>query len=302
MKFIYVIIILIIITLFTGTMKSLNLFSNNKKKIWIYNPILKNSNKWKGIYSRRSIQDTIGLVKLCVNSAKFNLEKKYEIKIFNQDDLEDIIPESLIKLTQCKTKEMTETYIKYAILYKYGGVWVPNSTIVLNPLNLNTKEYEAGRLLLFGLNRENYQTEPGYNDIITASKKNTDIIRNILNILEESVQTFNYDNVFNRYINSYINTRPSDLHFDPLVLQYDMGGNSIEKRDMTTTFNNRLVDYDNYVFYYIPTNDFERYPSYTFMLKLSPQDILETNTFIGELFKYSVKKENLLVYSAILNR
>ena len=73
------------------------------------------------------------------------------------------------------------------------------------------------RLLLFGLNRENYQTEPGYNDIITASKKKTEYNKKYFKYIGRKCTIhFNYDNVFNRYINSYINTRPSDLHFDLL--------------------------------------------------------------------------------------
>ena len=133
MKINYVIIILVIIVLFAGTVKSFNFFSKNKKTIWIYNPILKNSNKWKGVYSRRSVQDTIGLVKLCINSAQFNLGKDYNIKLFNQDDLDTLIPESMDLLDLCKTRKVKDICIKYSILYKYGGVWLPNSTIILNP-------------------------------------------------------------------------------------------------------------------------------------------------------------------------
>ena len=302
MKMNHIIIIFIIIAISLATMKYFNFFSDKKITVWIYNPIIKNSNKWKGVYSRRSIQDTIGLVKLCIHSAKFNLGKNYDIKVFNQDDLEDIIPESLYKLDQCNTKEIMETYMKYSILYKYGGIWIPNSTITLNPLSLNMDEYEQGRLLLFGLNHENYQTEPRYNDLIVATDKETTIVNNILHLLDKSLITFNYDNIFNNYVNTYINERPGDLYFSHLILQYDMVDESIEKRDMTTTFNNRLINYDNYSFYYIPTHDFEKYPAYTFMLKLSPQEILTSNTFIGELFKYSVKKEKKLVYSAVLNQ
>ena len=298
----YIVIVLIIIIILVVMKNPLKDFFSKKIIVWIYNPILTNSYKWKSFYSRRSVQDITGLVKLCINSAKFNLGKDYDIRIFNQDDLDTLIPESLDSLYKCKTKEIVNKYIKYAILYKYGGIWLPNSTIVLNPLILNMEEYKKDRLLLFGLNHENYQSLPGYSDNIIACSENSNIVRNILDILDESLNNFNYDNIFNKYINSYINTRPGDLYFSSLVLQYDMSDDSIEKRDMISSFNNRLVDYDNFVFYYIPTDDFERYPAYTFMLKLSPYDILTSNTFISDLFKYSVKKEHVLVYSAILNQ
>lgn len=298
----YIIIVLIIILLIVVMKNPLKKFFSEKVIVWIYNPILTNSNKWKSFYSRRSVQDTTGLVKLCINSAKFNLGKDYDIRIFNQDDLDTLIPESLESLYKCKTKKMVDKYIKYAIIHKYGGIWLPNSTIVLNSLVLNIKEYKMDRLLLFGLNHENYQSGPGYSDNIIASRKNSDIVRNILSILDKSLNSFNYDNMFNRNVNSYINSRPGDLYFSPKVLQYDMSDDSIEKRDIVSSFNNRLIDYENFSFYYIPADEFEKYPAFTFMLKLTPHDILTSNTFISDLLKYSVKNENVLVYSAILNQ
>ena len=303
MEFNYILLIIILILVFIIMKKPIiSFFSNKKIPLWIYNPILVNSNKWKTSYSRRSVQDTTGLVKLCIRSARFNLGEKYDIKIFNQDDLDTLIPECLPVLRKCKTTKVVEEYIKYSILYKYGGIWLPNSTIVLNPLRLNMGEYNSGKLLLFGINHEDYQEAPTYSDLIVASTVNTQIVRNILDILDESLKGFNYDNNFNNYINNYINSRPGDLYVSLLVLQYDMEEESIEKRDIVTSFNNRLIEYDDYVFYYIPISEFQRYTAYTFMLRMSPNDILTSNTFIGELFKYSVKRNELLVYSAILNK
>ena len=77
MKTNYIVIIVLIVIVVAATMKYLNFFSREKMTVWIYSPIHKNSNKWKSVYSRRSVQDTIGLVKLCINSAKFNLGKNH---------------------------------------------------------------------------------------------------------------------------------------------------------------------------------------------------------------------------------
>ena len=59
MKFIYVIIILIIIALFTGTMKSFNFFQTMKKKMYGYiTPYLTNSNKWKSYILKDEVYKT----------------------------------------------------------------------------------------------------------------------------------------------------------------------------------------------------------------------------------------------------
>ena len=103
--------------------------------IWIYNDETTSSRHWKNFYSRRYKQPTSSLINLCIKSVIRHSCHNYKINIFSQNDIVNIIPEYVSAINNCTSEYMKYNLIKYAVLYKYGGVWIPKDTLMFKSLS-----------------------------------------------------------------------------------------------------------------------------------------------------------------------
>ena len=67
--------------------------SNKENILWIFNPIEISDREWFNFGSRRHLQQIIPIIEICNDSVKFHLSKKFNIRIFNDTQLDTLIPE-----------------------------------------------------------------------------------------------------------------------------------------------------------------------------------------------------------------
>ena len=88
---------------------------------------------------------------------------------------------------------MFNNMIKYSIIYKYGGIWLPCSTVVVDKFYIDEDPYIDGKLIFFTeKKREHNRYFNRFDFSAIASIKETTQVKYLLDKLKENITTFNY--------------------------------------------------------------------------------------------------------------
>lgn len=265
----------------------------DKPKIWIFNEVEKSARFWKDFYSRRSFQETSGIIDLCLQSIYKHNSDRFDIMIFNQCDLEKLLPEYFKHpnyFKQIKNDYVYYNLIKYAILYKYGGYWIPADTIMMSSLMDTRIYFNRGYILTFGSNNTNFIDCKGFNDSYLAALPENKIIGDMLKFITDHISSFqnaiNFKESINRYFNAIICSHKKHYHYDMLI----------EKSS-----DNKYITIDWYFkTYYNSLNDkvegmlplylgkINRHSKYNYLNRMSPEQILNSDMLIGNLLRKSL--------------
>ena len=107
--------------------------NKNKQVIWIFDVYEVSSSHWQSFYSRKTRQPMSSIVSLCINTIKNNSSNHF-IRVFNQNHIKKLLPEYEKYIRNCNSFYLAYNFIKFAMLYKYGGIWIPSDTIMLKEL------------------------------------------------------------------------------------------------------------------------------------------------------------------------
>lgn len=269
--------------------------------VWIYNKIDYSDRKWLHFGSRLSIQDTNILTQLCIDTAKFHLSNNFKIVVFNENDLNNMLPEYITYLKKCKNRYLFDNLVKYCILFKFGGLWINNDTIILTKLDIPYSERNT--VNIFSENNQKYINNHGYDDsILLVNSKNLfvkDMIQFIIERLNKFQNTENFNNIVNRYFNSKLNHNNST--YIPLTLQKNVSGQFLDISDLTKTFYNNVINYHQKVFFKLNIDNIAKDIHYNHLLQLDKNTIFNSKMFLTTIINYSFKKNKYLINYSILN-
>tara|TARA_B100000902_G_C27276163_1_gene898983 strand:- start:1280 stop:1840 length:561 start_codon:yes stop_codon:yes gene_type:complete len=185
---------------------------------------------------------------------------------------------------------MKYNFIKYAILYKYGGIWIPKDTIMLRPLSYSIN-FDCKYITTFGSNNNNYVDNKGVSDNIIAVPKNHILVKNMLAYLLTNSLTFQNALVFKQSINKYLNKLLSTYnyhnHANTSIIQ-KCNGMHFNLGDLFTTNIIKFRNGNEGVTINININEINNLREYNYLLRMSEKQILTSNLFIGVLLKKSL--------------
>lgn len=271
-----------------------------KINIWIYNPDELSSKKWDNFYSRKKFNKSSPLINLCINSVIKHQNSEYNIRVFNQSSIKCLIPEFKQYLDKSKNSYSFNNLLKYAILYKYGGIWIPKDTLMLNKLNIDENSYYSGKVLSFSINNTDKIDNIGISDSILAAKRNNPLIKNIIKFIIFNLYRFQNAYKFKNGVNKHFNNlikKGDFVRFYPYTLQKDLRNKFIDTPSLMGIFNNNIGNYKNKVFVQIDTESIKILPKYSYILRMSENQIRNSNLFISTLIKYSDKDIDTIVHS-----
>ena len=105
-----------------------------KPYLWVWCPTEYNSKKWSSFHGRSNTTYTPDYIKMCIETVRHHCSDSFTVVLLNEDNIVNYIPKAVhaeMKGTdKCYKYDMTVT----TILDKYGGVWLPASTIVFKDL------------------------------------------------------------------------------------------------------------------------------------------------------------------------
>lgn len=251
---------------------------HNKKTVWIYNNY---------ITQRQDYTSTPPIIDLCIETVTRHLDPTYNILVFTQADIQRIVPEYVTYIESCKSPYIRDNLLKYAIIYKYGGVWLNCSTIVVNNFDLDESAYLQGKLIFFCERAKQYNDKFNSFDFTNiASIKNSEQIKVILDNLLRVSNTLNHDYSFNNLIESNL-TEDANIHYMPI------SNNTIINR--IPLDNKQLFGYSNTITLDKPVKflclDFKTLvlePAYNSILTMTRHEILSSNLLFKKLIKYGL--------------
>jgi hypothetical protein len=261
-----------------------------QKNIWVFNKNEISSRFWKNFKSRRISQKKSGIEYLCLESIKKNLSSSFKINIINLDNLNKFIPEKIEFLNKCKDFKTFINLVKYYILYKFGGLWIPLDTIILRNINFNPTN--NNKLIVFKENNPNITNNKGFSDDIIYCLKNNNIVQEMIKIIENQLKTFQNEINFNNYINKYFNEiifKENNFLYKNLSVQKLSNGNYISVGDLFSINNLYIENLENKVFFSVEIDKINKYTEYNFLERLSKRQILRSNLYLAFILKYALK-------------
>jgi len=108
--------------------------TDDRPNLWIWNPTEYNSTKWSSFYSRSNNTYVPDYIKMCIETVKRHCSAHFNIHILNQTNIKKYLPNCVLKDLSKQNSQFSYDILISSILAKYGGIWMPSSTIVLKNL------------------------------------------------------------------------------------------------------------------------------------------------------------------------
>ncbi len=106
----------------------------NKPNLWIWSPTEYNSTVWQSFYSRSNAEYVPDYIKMCIETIKKHSSKHFNIHVLSPSNIHQYVPKTLLKDLKGKNPKFMYDMFVVHILNKYGGVWMPASTILLKDI------------------------------------------------------------------------------------------------------------------------------------------------------------------------
>ena len=274
--------------------------TGDKPFLWIYLENTYNCREWKNFYSRKSLDNIEPYIISCIYSILVNNQNDFNIIILNEENIRYYLPD-LKECTGANCKNSIRKrlcLISMMLLTRYGGIWLPPSTICFKNLknlyNL-TNNYDYISVSC----SQNVQSCSKYNfqldTNIVISKKNNKLFNLILtNCVKRGILNKNdYDyrheieEIFYktiRYLKNY-----QEFNYFEIPAQY-IG--STDNWDRLITIDNLLSsnrtvlkDSKKILFMVINREDISRRIKYNWFERFSIEQIFNSNLWITYLFR-----------------
>ena len=192
---------------------------------------------------------------------------------------------------KCNNDYIVNNLIKYAILKKYGGLWLPKDTIMLNDI-FSANDISIGNIVTYGKNNTNLYDNLEYSDLIIGAPSNNQTINDIVKFITLNLNTFQNGILFKNSINKFFNTaiRNSKNHVHKNLLITEISNNqalSISHLFSTSFIN--IKDFSKKTFININADNINNSVKYSYLFNMSPEQILESNLFISYLIQMALQ-------------
>lgn len=284
-------VIIILIVLLIVTKKALlqneNFIDSSKPNIWMY-------------WENKSGKTKPEYLQLCYQTIQKNCKNSFNINLLDEKTVYKYLPNLRKDLDEYLNIPQKTDYIRLALLYKYGGIWIDSDTIVIKdmkPLWNKTKKYE---FIGFGCTGYHCNSvESGYprpSNWVLISRKGGLLMKECLKeadlLIKDKPYIFKYKyHIMGRMllwtkIKELLKTKKWDyLHMPSKCIERDSIGNKY--------VNNRLISDQEYdkkckgKIYFLPIyNTAPGFPEW--FLNLSKDELLKSNMLISEMFKYAL--------------
>jgi len=160
----------------------------DNKVIWMY---------WETLPGRKKP----GYIDLCINSVKFNCSKCFDIIVLDNNNIYEYLPEiKEIDFSQLQLPQKVD-YYRYALLEKYGGIWIDADILVIKCICPFYKKLKDHDYVGFGCGHDMktcQQTLYGYSKPLNwfmISKHNTPFIKCVKNKAYNKIMESNKSNI-----------------------------------------------------------------------------------------------------------
>jgi hypothetical protein len=259
------------------------LTNSKKRKLWIHIPHEKNSRKWAEFGERNSNDLNQPYLLLCLKSIIDNCSQKYDIIIFNDTNMCDILADMNIDLSKLSGSLLDKhrEICLLEILYRHGGVMVPPSLFLTNSLHIIDNE-ESWYVTEFrnSKNISHLNTQPSIK--LTGSNKKNEKLRHYIDYLNKIlVQDFGESSL--AYNQNYLTVNSVPTLSGKLIGTVDIFGDTINLDDLMSDKPIKLCKTN--IGLYIPADELLHRKLYQWFCYLNEEQVLKANVFISEYMR-----------------
>ena len=259
-----------------------------KTNLWIYLEEETSSLFWESLYSRNVKQEIPAYISMC-----FDVIIKKNQNNMNIYILTDTLINNLLT-SNCPfnwhdhkiNKKLKLDYLKYFLLFHYGGIWLKPSTIVFKNFDIFTEKLNTNDIITIGCEPENTNCNEFK---ILGSRKGAPIIEDLLNSISQKLKMYINDYTFINYDILFL--KNSVISYSKYHFNQEYNG-TIDINDRQITYENLLSNNDTYfknndnlIFLEVDNTLISKYHYYKWFLRLDKQQILESDVWISKLLK-----------------
>ena len=271
-----------------------NLSSLTRSKIFIHIPSEMNQRKWLDFGSRNTTSLNLPLSELCIQSIIKNCSTKYDIIIYNNSTVNKLFAdESETDLCNIKKPELLsgidlkqwEHYCKAKLLSKYGGVVMePNFFFMKCPSRhiLFPNQFTICNIPNEGKNVSQRSNVPNSFYIMSSPKNDSNLEIYIKYLHELCVKHYSEDHKHFDKTYEKLHLLPS---YDPALLGIkDNNDEYIHASNILDSHNDLLLN-KNCFCLFINIDYFKKYRKHGWVLRMDPQQLRSSNTFLSRVMK-----------------
>lgn len=256
--------------------------NNSGRKIWIHIPNHYNSRSWNSFGSRSSTNLNMNYQLLCIKSVIDCCNKSYDIVLFNDDDINTLLPKEKNIEFEKLSGELLDIYRNISflkILYLYGGVFLPSCFFMKKNLNVMDRPnvFYVSELVNQGKNVSMNKFIHSI-EIMGSNKKNPILFDYIEKYATNSQKDFTQNNI--SFSNLLLKEENIEFIDGKVLGSKDNEGNPLYLEDL---MENKKIKLDkSNIGLYIPQDELKKRTHYNWFVQLSIREILDTNIFISK--------------------
>ena len=274
--------------------------NNNKPLLWIHSDYEVNARNWESFYSRNSKQGNQPYIDLCVESVIKHCGKSFNICLINDNTFSKLLPNWTIKINGLSNpiKKHVRTLALCKLLYTYGGMCIPNSLIVMKDLKSLYDEKIRENCMFVGelLNRNSSSTYVQFfpSHKIMGCKPKCNEMDLIISELEICVSNDNTDE--KEFIGLLDKHLYNLVHKNQISLICGKAFGCKDKENNKVLIDDLLIEKGiNYCLcslygIYLPKNEILLRTKFSWFVRLSHKQILESNTQASKYLLISLGK------------
>lgn len=240
---------------------------SKRRKIWIYIPLEKNSRNWESFGSRTSTHMNLSLMNLCIKSIIDWCAQTYDIVLFTDQDISEILKSKLDLSTFSGDvlEKQRELYI-LEILYEYGGILLPPTLYMRNTIK---KQDVTDRWFVCDIFNTRHESSATHipSAVITGSPPKDHQLRKYIDYLAQDHKE--------EYTTNYFKSHSIFVLDGSIFGMKNKLNEPIKLDDLMSNKKLKLPEYN--IGLYMPYSELMERNLYKWYCKMSEQQVLETH-------------------------
>jgi hypothetical protein len=277
----------------------LNDVGTDKPLMWIYTEYNINARHWKSFGSRNTEDLNQPYIHMCIETIIKHCGNDFNICLINEESFDKLLKDWTINIHEI-TKPIKSRIVKlglFRILYKYGGVLIPNSTIMMEnfkPLHkryLGNRSCYVGEFVCRNITSDMKKTFPDMK--LMGCQKRCNVVKELCNYLEVTISVDNTSETdflgnLDRKIFELVNRGQIAKIPGNFLGTKDVEGEPILIDELLENTN---IKFDKHMScLYLPEDEIKKRRKYNWFLRSNKIQILSSNTNAAKMFVKAYSK------------
>ena len=269
-----------------------NSLLSGKPILWIHNTYEENARMWPSFFSRNTEKLNQPYLELCIESIVKKCGNSFNICLIDDDSFSKLIPDFNIEFSRLPKpmKGHMRTLGMCRLLFYYGGLILPNSTLVLKDLsNFYYKNTASGKAFTVEcVNRTSTAEYTSFfpNIKMMGSQRHNPVIKSLIQSLQAlTAQDYTSEMDFLGEANRLLFEKCQSGKMKIVGGEF-LGTKDINNKPVyiDNLLGNSYIQYDEQSLYgiYIPADEILQRTKYEWFARLSPQQVLSSDAIIAK--------------------